>query len=137
MSNVYYVYNFLKTQLILERGLRRLSHNGQAARIVWIPNKLHVDQHVISGSTRFRNYIGIITRIALSHSIIEHSRGYSTLWDVRRSAIQLHTQNKQSHLRPLHNCLFVSRFGPMVSFRSDRYRGGIGIHKRKCKSMIV
>ena len=35
--------------------------------------------------------LAITTRTALSHSIIEYNRGYSTLWSVRRRAMQLHT----------------------------------------------
>ena len=44
------------------------------------------------------------------------------MWSIMRRAIQLHTKNKQSHLKPIHNCSFVSRIGPMVSFRGALHK---------------
>ena len=41
--------------------------------------------------------LAITTRTALSHSIIEYNRGYSTLWSVRRRAMQLHTPKTSNH----------------------------------------
>ena len=41
--------------------------------------------------------LAITTRTALSHSIIECNRGYSTMWSVRRRAMQLHTPKTSNH----------------------------------------